>query len=938
MQKKLSRIVFVAVLALCALVLSMPATPARAQEEPTAIDQLIAQMSPEERVGQLFLVTFPGTDVSDASMAATLVRELRVGGVALRASNGNYQNDEDNVSELVTLTNGLQALARTDGPEGGEEEPFIPLFIATDLYSPTPLYADGLPQGAFTRIPSEMAMGATWKPENAEAVGRIVGQELAAVGVNLLLGPALDVVDAPRPQQTNPGTRTFGGDPYWVGKMGLAFVRGVTTGSGRSVGTVARHFPGLGSSDRSANEEIAAVQKTLQELQQIDLPPFFAVTSPNVITGTVDGLMTTNLRYRGLQGNIRQTTRPLALDPQTLPVVINQPELQPWRQAGGILLSDELGAMALRRFYAQQSENGSFPAVQIADDAFNAGNDLLFLSDFAAEEDWDSRLANIRATIQSFTDKYRNDPVFALDVDESLRRLLALKLRLYGGDFAAAAAPLPDPATFDNSPFALPESRSEIARIAQESATLLYPAPEELADRLPGPPGPGESIVILTDARTTRDCATCPERPVIEVNEFQESLLRRYGPQGSRQLTPDQITSLSFEQLNALAVPTIDPASLELAATVRDADWLIFLMQNVTSEVPNSDALRNFLREFPGLTPGQKLVVFAFGAPYYLDATEVSKVTAYYGFYSPIANFVDAAARLLFQTYSPPGAPPVSTYPLLNYRLDVQLASDPNQVVQFCEDRPEIPDTTCVPPPSIIEGDPAGNEIRLRTSVIRDRNGNPVPDGTDVVFRLRYPAENVNLDDQRAQTVNGVARTVVPLNRPGLLAISVESSDPPSFSSSTLQVQISGVEPPVVATATLPPPTETPTPTPSHTPTATATRTPRPTRTATPPRPTPTPTPTPVSRFGQENDGFGWWTFFGAMVGLLAVGSVGGVTGTQGRDALVRRLLLVAVCGLGGYLLYLIPYAFRLLPEGFNGWGAIFLAVLGGFIALVREP
>ena len=47
-------------------------------------------------------------------------------------------------------------------------------------------------------LPSPMALGATWKPDDAFNVGKVVGTELAAVGVNLLLGPSLDVLDTPR--------------------------------------------------------------------------------------------------------------------------------------------------------------------------------------------------------------------------------------------------------------------------------------------------------------------------------------------------------------------------------------------------------------------------------------------------------------------------------------------------------------------------------------------------------------------------------------------------------------------------------------------------------------------------------------------------------------------------------------------------------------------
>jgi beta-N-acetylhexosaminidase len=921
------------------------------------VAQLIEQMTPEQRVAQLLLVTFPGADVSDSSMAATLLRDLHVGGVLVRASNGNYVNDEATVSSLVSLTNGLHTLAYEGGSAavGGQDNPaalpeddaladnsrgpYIPPFIAIDLFSPSPYYADGLPQSGFTRIPSQMALGATWRPENAARVGQVVGQELEAAGINMLLGPALDVVDSPRPeQQINLGTRTFGGDPFWVGEMGQAFVRGVSAGGQERVATVARHFPGLGSSDRRPDEEIATVQKPLQALQQEDLPPFFAVTQEG--GAVVDGLMTTNLRYRGLQGNIRQITRPISLDPQNLPTLINQPELLPWRQGGGILVSDELGALALRRFYAaQQTEGQSFPARTIALDAFNAGNDLLLLSDFATEDDWEVRLANIEQTVQFFTEKYLNDSVFAARVHESLQRLLILKLRLHGGSFDYEATQRVDPTQGQSSAIRRQENVNEVMRIAQESATLLYPGPDELADRMPGPPLIDEDVVIVTDARLIRDCATCPERPIIAGDDFERVLLQRYGPQGgSGQINPSRLTSLTFEELRSFLTDSasLGPRAATLAATLDNAEWLIFLLQNVDTEVGSSDALRLFLRDYSGQVRGQRVIALSFGAPYYLDSTEVTKLTAYFGFYSASPPSVDAAARLLYQEYSATGAPPVTLHPLLNYRLDVQLSPKPDQVIELCLDTPGVPEDSCLLPTT--EDVNAGGEIALRTGVIKDHNGNIVPDGTAVTFIQRYPREN-NLEQppQRVQTENGIARAIIPLNREGQLAISVVGSEPRTFSSTVVLVTIEGTEPPVVATVVpTPAPTATPTATPTFTPTPTPTPTASPTMVV--PSPTPTPTPTPPTRLGQRNDGFGWWVFLGTVLGLTAVSGIGAALSPVGRDLLVRRSLLVALYGLGGYLVYILPYAFRLLPDDFNGWGAIACAVVAGMIALVREP
>ncbi len=907
---------------------------------PPEVESLIAGMTPQERVGQLFLVTFPGSTIEAESVVATLVRDLHVGGVVLRATHGNYANSGNTPDDLADLSNALQALG-LDASRQDAESPFVPLFIALDLYPPSASYADGLPTNGFTRIPSEMALGATWSKQNAESTGRIVGQELSAVGVNLLLGPLLDVEDTQGvEQQNNLGTSTFGSNPYWVGQMGKAFVRGVAIGSEGQVATIASHFPGVGSSDRRPDQEIATVQKPLSTLQQQDLPPFYAVTSSSTVSNTltVDGLMTTNVRYRGLQGNIRQTTRPISLDAQSLPMLLSEPKLQPWRAAGGILVSEELGAPALRRFYQEQT--GSFPARTVARDAFNAGNDLLFLGDFALDDDWSARLQNIEQTIQFFTEQYNSDPVFAGRVDESLRRLLALKLRLYGGDFQAASAPLPLPSTVEPAPLQSPDNLSTVARIAQEAATLLYPSSEELSGVLPAPPRGDEDITIFTDIRLIRDCATCPTRPLLDPLEFENQLLQRYGPAGSGELVPERISSLSFDELDAFLTAE-SPASAEVARTqsvVEEAEWLIFLVQDKDASYPEGDALSEFLRVYNPQLRGQRLVVFTFGSPYYLDATEVSKVTAYYALYTATPRFVEAAASLLFQALPATGAAPVSLYPL-NYSVEVRLEPNPNQTVNLCKDAPEIPLDSCMPPDPLLDLSEAENrEIDLRTGIILDHKGNPVPDGTRISFLLRYPNEGVSLTPQNVETVDGVAHTTINLARDGQLSIVAVPTDSAPFNSAEVIISVQGAEPVVVVTE-VPTPTSTPSPsvTPQPSPTTSPLPTLRATRTLRPPA-TPTATPLPVTRFGQPNEGFGWWVFMGTIIGLLGVGSLGfATTGSSGRALLVRRLLLVGLFGVGAYLAYLLLYALRLLPSDFNGWGAIAFAVLSGFVALVHE-
>ena len=169
----------------------MPAAPALAQEggEEAFIAGLLPKLSPEAKVGQLFIAGFQGTEVPPGSDIAALIRDDQIGGVILSTDNGNITNSPDTSVQVAALTARLQNFART--ARAADAAPFLPLFMALQQDGDGPPNSEIL--NGLTPAPSYMALGATWNPANPEANGRIVGEELAAIGVNLLLGPALDV-------------------------------------------------------------------------------------------------------------------------------------------------------------------------------------------------------------------------------------------------------------------------------------------------------------------------------------------------------------------------------------------------------------------------------------------------------------------------------------------------------------------------------------------------------------------------------------------------------------------------------------------------------------------------------------------------------------------------------------------------------------------------
>ena len=940
MRRSLSGSLSLVILGTILLSLLLP-IPLKAQDESGFIQGLMDHMSVEERVGQLFLVTFAGSDLGSDSDVAELIREYRVGGVVLLASSGNFTNGEDTPRQAVNLANGLQALAFSQPLTGTTTS--VPLFIAIAQEG------DGFPYtqitAGVTEVPNNMALGATWNVDNAEKMGEIVGRELRAMGLNMLLGPSLDVLDNPRPGlKGDLGTRVFGGDPYWVGKFGQAYIRGVHRGGEGRVAVVAKHFPGYGGSDRRADEEVATVQKSLQELRKIELAPFFAVTQlqEDDPQAMADALMTSHIRYRGFQGNIRQLTRPISFDPQALQALMALPEFEPWRGEGGLMISGALGVPAVRKYYDPQLQ--TFPHKRIAQEAFLAGNDLLRLSQFALTDNWPEQLDNIKVTIQFFRDKYLSDPNFQARVDEALRRILSLKHQLYP-DFSLEAVQV----GVDNLAEVVGQGREDVFQVAQEAITLIYPGPEELTDRLPSPPRLDEDILIFTEDRQASDCPTCEPFPFIEPDALRGTILQLYGPEASGQVDPERINSLTFRQLKQFLAEGVVP-EIDLEGLVSEADWLIFAMLDLNPEdYPQSDAIKSLLKLRPDVLPGKKVVVLAYNAPYYLDSTEISKLTAYYGIYSKVEPFVEASVRALFQEFMPPGASPVSVEGI-KYNLISQTEPDPDQVIEI------------IPPAMLVkqEGTPtpidldAGDTLRVRTSVILDRNGHPVPDGTPVVFRLLYPAESVESPPHYVTTVDGVAETTISLEKTGELHITVTSD--PAQTSNTLKVIIQGDEPATIATVV---PTPTDTPTPTSTPLPTSTPTPIPTPTSTPmptptstftPEPTPTATPIKAPPGEQGSKGAGeqgsagtrrrvdMGDFLLAVLGSVVVGGASYLVQRNGGHSLSRRLrffLLSLVGGLAGYSLYGLnlpgPGLFRQLSPH---WGALLMCLLFSLLPL----
>ena len=496
-------------------------------------------------------------------------------------------------------------------------------------------------------------------------------------------------------------------------------------------------------------------------------------------------------------------------------------------------------------------------------------------------------------------------------------RLLTLKFRLYD-DFSLQQV-VPSATLLAN----VGKASQAAFEVAQNGATLINPSVTDLSSSLPHSPALGDRLVFFTDATTFRPCSTCKDQTTLGVDAMQRAVVKLYGPQSGAQVLQYRLSSYSFtDMLNYLngtnQLPTMED-------DVRSANWLVFAMTNVSKDRPASQALKRFLSERPQMLQDKKIIVFAFDAPYYLDATDISKITAYYGLYSKSPSFIEAAVRILFQELVPAGNLPVSM-PAIGYDLSQVTSPDPSQVLPLAVDMDvfsgqhptptESPTANQKTTPTVqvtnVPTFKVGDTIPLITGKILDHNHNVVPDGTTARFVFVTGGEAGTTQQIEAPTTNGMARAVYRIQAPGFIEIRVMSDQ--ATVSEILRLDISGTQAAAI-TAIAPTTLPTPTPMPTFTPSPTVTS---------------TPTPAPVNK--PRTPGFTDWF---VSIGLIAVVSVGLYQMGRRRISLrwgVRWGFMTAIGGLLGYLLVVfVDRGKGWTDDPFQFFGFLFTGMLAGW-------
>jgi len=720
------------------------------------------------------------------------------------------------------------------------------------------------------------------------------------MGVNLLLGPSLDVRPQPSTSIFDPGVNVFGGDPYWVGELGPAYARGLQLGSEGRLAVTAKNFPGQGS----LNDASFTIDRSLDDLKKIDLPPFEqAMLSPaGKGRPLADAMLTTNVRYRGFNGNIRERTAPISLDGTALQTLLDLPSVKAWRDNGGLLISDAPGSVTVREYYSTTA-SGSISVTQAALEAFQAGNDVLILDGLQSGTGDESRA--IRDVIGAFRQKYSTDPAFQQRVDSAVQRILRLKYRLYPNyDFAQVAVPVDQVRAKVNTDL------SVAREIAQNALTLLWPPPGKLTTVRPEAK---DTLLIVADTRVAQECSTCPPQPTLNADELSRAINELYG------IPTQNITTTTYSELKAYLQNK--EGALDLAPTFNNVQWVVIAQQALNPAYRESDAVQLLLDQRADLLAGKRVIGFLFGPPYGFTAQQIARFTTLYALYGKQAPNIEVAARALAGERPPAGRSPVNLT-ALGYDLTTQTEPDPNQIILLAVGDEATPGQPTPVPVTLRVGDTA----RLRTGVTLDRNGNLVPDGTPVRFYFQYDGDAAP-KVQEAKTIDGVAHSEFVLSKVGRLLIRATSE--PALSSIGLQITIS--ESGAIVATVAPTPTPTPTLIPTFTPTASLT-----------PTVTPTPVPPALETFlTRKSQNAPWGELLLTLVGIALLSSSGYWVIRQRQNDLsnaLRTALWTVSGGLLGYVYFSLGLpGSEVLRAAFSSWAPLLIALLGGAIPLLYQ-
>ncbi|MEP7285961.1 MAG: glycoside hydrolase family 3 protein [Chloroflexota bacterium] len=338
------------------------------------VNALMQNMTLDQRVGQLFMVSLYGEELSTTGQ--NFLRDMQPGAVAMFSYNGTSPqaiNQTINAWQKVSTQTGAQ----------------IPLLVAIDQEGGTVIrLTDG-----FTQLPWGGALAAM-PSDDAQTVGKIAGQELSAVGINMNLAPVVDVRTLP--DNFFMERRMMGSDPAAIGAAASAYIKGMRE---NGVIGVLKHFPGHGAAGDS-HTMLPVVNYDLDHVNTVELTPFRVG-----IENGAEAIMVGHLVYPALDPT---PGLPASLSPKIVGDVLR-------KQLGfqGVAITDAMDMAAIVDHFTR-------PVAAVM--AIRAGIDMIATGPHTP-------IAEQQAMKQAILDAVQRGDLPEARINEAVQRILMLKAK-----------------------------------------------------------------------------------------------------------------------------------------------------------------------------------------------------------------------------------------------------------------------------------------------------------------------------------------------------------------------------------------------------------------------------------------------------------------------------------------------------------------------------
>lgn len=382
------------------------------EEDISWVENTIASMTDEEKVGQLF---FQLTSGISEEYLTDLLNKYHLGGIRYNGMPGAMVLEHNRI---------LQKHAK------------IPLLIASNPESGGDgACADG------TYVGSGIKIGATRNRDYAQELGRVSGAQAAAIGCNMAFAPVCDILY--NWECTEVVTRSFGNDAHRVADMSMAYLEGAHQTPGFAC--AAKHFPGNGQDFRDAhlshNNNLFGHKEWMETYGHV---------YRTLIDGGVEAIMGGHI----MMPTFMREVYPDITDKDILPAT-----LCPQIMTG--LLRGELGfnGMVVTDASHMAGMTCHMPRAQMLPASINAGCDMfLFFND--PDEDYAIML-----------DAYKSGVISEERMTEALTRILGTKAHL--GLHRKKAEELVPSAAHLQEALQAPEYRQLTKAISRDALTLV---------------------------------------------------------------------------------------------------------------------------------------------------------------------------------------------------------------------------------------------------------------------------------------------------------------------------------------------------------------------------------------------------------------------------------------------------------------------------------